>query len=75
MSGWKIDNLHITVRQCLCEALYVADRRKDAGESLLEMVNGFEEEVYASELITKWVSGELILYTPVFYAFKTSLQT
>ena len=75
MSGWKFDTFHITVRQRLCEALYVAGRRKDADESLLEMVNSFQEEVYASELITKWVSGESILYPLVFHAFKTFLQT
>ena len=75
MSGWKFDNFHITVRQRLCVALYVAGRGKDADESLLEMVNNFDEEVYTSELITKWVSGELILYPLVFHVFKTSLQT
>ena len=75
MSGWKFDTFHITVRQRLCEGLYAAGRRKDADKSLLEMVNSFQEEVYASELITKWVSGESILYTPVFHVFKTSLQT
>ena len=73
MSGWKFDNLHITVWQRLCEALFVAGRRKDAEESLLETVNSFDEEVYRSELITKWVSGESILYPLVFHVFKTSL--
>ena len=72
MLGWK---LHITVRQRLCETLYVAGRRKDADGSLLEMVNSFDEDVYRSELITKWVSGESILYSLVFHVFKTSLQT
>ena len=75
MSGWKCDNLHITVRQRLCEVLYVAGRRKDAEESLLEMANSFDEEVYMSEVVTKWVSGESILYPLVFHVFKTSLQT
>ena len=75
MSGWKFDNLHITVRQRLCEALYIAGRRKDAEESLLEMVNSIDEEVYTSELITKWVSGESILYPLVFHVFKIFLQT
>ena len=75
MSGWKFDNLHITVRQRLCEALYGAGRRKDAEESLLEMVNSFDEEVYTSKLITKWVSGESILYPLVFHVSKTFLQT
>ena len=75
MSGWKFDNLHITVRQRICEALYLAGRRKDAAESLLEMVNSFDKEVYTSELITKWVSGESVLYPLVFHVFKTSMQT
>ena len=74
MSGWKFDNVHITVRQRLCEVLNVAGRRKDADESLLEMVNSFDEEVYTSELITKWVSGES-MYPLVFHILKTSLQT
>ena len=68
MSGWKFDNIHITVRQRLCEGLYVVGRRKDAEESLLEMVNSFDMEVYTSELITKWVSGELILYPFATYS-------
>ena len=75
MSGWKFDNLHITVRQRLCEAIYVAGRRKDAEEALLEMINSFDEEVYTSEPITKWVSGESRPYLLVFHVFKTSLQT
>ena len=62
MSGWKLDNLHVTVWQHLCETLYVAGRRKEAEESLLEMLNSCDEEVCTSELITKWVSGELIPY-------------
>ena len=65
MSGWKFDNFHIIVRQRICEALYLAGRRKDAAESLLEMVNSFDKEVYMSELITKWVSGESIVFTRV----------
>ena len=60
MSGWKFENLHITIRQRLCEALYAGGRKKDAIESLLEMVNTFGEEVYMSEPITKWVSRESI---------------
>ncbi|KAN0087902.1 hypothetical protein V8E55_006523 [Tylopilus felleus] len=56
MSGWKFDNFHITIWQRLCEALYGAGRRKDAEESLLEMVNSCHEEVYTTELVTKWVS-------------------
>ena len=73
MSGWNFDNLTITIRQRLCEVLYIVGRRKDAEESLLEMVNSFDKEVYTSELITKWVSGESIQYPLVFHVFKTSL--
>ncbi|KAH0838774.1 hypothetical protein J3R83DRAFT_7149 [Lanmaoa asiatica] len=56
VSGWKFGSLAITIRQRLCEALYVASRTKEAGESLLEMVNVFDREVYMSETVTKWVS-------------------
>ncbi|KAN0094879.1 hypothetical protein V8E55_003166 [Tylopilus felleus] len=56
MSGWKSDNLHITIRQRLCETLYAGGRKKVARESLLEMVNTFGEKVYTTESITKWVS-------------------
>jgi hypothetical protein len=62
ISGWKFDDLSITVRQRLCEALYAAGRTKGASESLLQMVNTFDEEVYMSEPIAKWVSGELMYH-------------
>ncbi|KAF8123583.1 hypothetical protein EV363DRAFT_1356190, partial [Boletus edulis] len=56
ITGWKFDNLHIVIRQHLCEALFAVGRIKDAGESLLEMVNTLEDKVYTSVPITKWVS-------------------
>lgn len=58
MTGWKFDELGTTIRQRYCEALYAAGRKKDARESLLEMLNTFNEEVYKSVPIAKWVSGE-----------------
>lgn len=58
MSGWKFNELQITVRQRLCEALYAARRTKDSSEALLEMLNTFDEEIYMSAPITQWVSGE-----------------
>jgi hypothetical protein len=58
ISGWKFDNLDIAIRQRLCEALYAAGRTKDAGESLLKLVNTFNDEVYMSGPITEWISGE-----------------
>ena len=75
MSGWKFDDAHITVRQRLCEALHAAGRKKDAGESLLDMVNIFDKEVYTSVPITNWVSGELMLDLFVCRALETLLQT
>ena len=76
MCGRTFDDLHLTVRQRLCEALYAAGRKKDPGEALLEMVNTLDEEVYSSKSITKWVSGESIPYPFVWlHAFNTSLQT
>ena len=71
----KFDDAHITVRQRLCEALNAAGRKKDAGESLLDMVNTFNKEVYASVPITAWVSGELMLYPFVFCTLETLPQT
>ncbi|KAF8129810.1 hypothetical protein EV363DRAFT_1417516 [Boletus edulis] len=56
ITGWKFDNLDIMIRQRLCEALYAVGRIKDAGESLLEMVNTLEDKVYTSVPITKWAS-------------------
>ncbi|KAF8119914.1 hypothetical protein EV363DRAFT_211987 [Boletus edulis] len=38
ISCWKFDDLDITLRHCLCNALYAAGRAKEAGESLLTMM-------------------------------------
>jgi hypothetical protein len=59
MSGWKFDDLDITIRQCLCEALFAAGRRNEAGESLLEIVSGVDEALYTREPLATWVPGEL----------------
>ncbi|KAF8550490.1 hypothetical protein OG21DRAFT_1513946 [Imleria badia] len=56
ISGWKFDELDITVQQHLCDALYAAGRRNDATESLLKMVNTLDEAVYMSGPLIKWVS-------------------
>ena len=58
ISGWKFDNLEITIRQRLCEAIYAAGRTRDAGGSLLKLVHTFREEVYMNRPITEWVIGE-----------------
>ena len=60
ISGWKFDDLDITIRRRLCEALHAAGRTNDAGESLSEIVNTVEEEVYSMRWpITPLVSGEI----------------
>ena len=62
ITGWKFDNLGITIRQRMCEALYSAGRTKKTGESLLELVNTFGKEVYMNAAVVEWVSGEFTLY-------------
>ncbi|KAF8547208.1 hypothetical protein OG21DRAFT_1501672 [Imleria badia] len=66
ISGWKFDDLGITVQQRLCEALYAAGRTKEAGEFLLEMLNAVDEEGYISGPIATWVSdfAQQCLSTP-----------
>ncbi|KAF8547212.1 hypothetical protein OG21DRAFT_1472561 [Imleria badia] len=56
ISGWKFDGLGLMIQQRLCEALYAAGCTKDAGESLLKLVDDFGEEVYRSGPTTDWVS-------------------
>ncbi|KAF8430779.1 hypothetical protein L210DRAFT_3730379, partial [Boletus edulis BED1] len=66
ISGWKFDNLDITIRQCLCEALYAMGRTMDAGESLLEIVNALDEKAYNDVPITKWISDFTQQYLSTF---------
>ena len=58
VSGWKFDDLAITVRQRLCEALYTAGRIKEAGECLLAIVNTVDEDVYMTGPFVAWMSGK-----------------
>ena len=64
ITGWEFDNLGITIRQRMCEALYSTGRTNKAGESLLELVNTFDKEVYMNAAVVDWVSGEFTLYHP-----------
>lgn len=68
VSGQRFDDLDITNRRRLCEALYAAGRTKEAAESLLEMANAFDEEVYMSKLTIEWVSGEFMFDLLVCHA-------
>ena len=61
VSGWRFDDLTITIQRRLCEALFAVGRTKEAGESVLRMM---DQEVNRTEPIKAWVSGELIFYLP-----------
>jgi hypothetical protein len=67
ISGWNFDDLEITVRQRLCEALYAAGSIKEAGESLLNIVNTVDEDAYMTGPIITWVSGKLCYPVPPPY--------
>jgi len=68
------------IRQRLCEALYAAGRTSEAGESLLQIVNTVDEEVYMRTSVTAWVSGEMCstclfsMYSKFHYRFLTSMS-
>lgn len=74
ISGWKFNDLGITIRRCLCEALYASGRAREGGESLLNMINTFDDVMYMSEPITKWVSGKFMLCQFGCRAFDNSPQ-
>ena len=48
------------IQQRLCDSLYAAGRMKDAGISLLKIVNTLDEG-YMSGPFIKWVSGEFTI--------------
>ena len=64
ISGWKFDDLDITVRQRICEALHATGRIKEAGESLLNIINAVDEDVSIGPIVT-WVSGKLCYHIPL----------
>ena len=57
----------ITIRQRFCEALYAAGRIKEAGESLLDIINTVDEDVYVTGPIITWVSGKSCYPVPPLY--------
>ncbi|KAF8129217.1 hypothetical protein EV363DRAFT_1169374 [Boletus edulis] len=59
ISGWRFDDLAITIRQRLCEALYAAGHTMDAGKSLLELVDTVGDDVRMSVSMAEWISGKL----------------
>ncbi|KAF8553582.1 hypothetical protein OG21DRAFT_1604034 [Imleria badia] len=52
----------ITIQQRSCEDLYAAGRIKEAGESLLDMVNIIDDDVHMTGPIINWVSDFLQRY-------------
>ncbi|KAF8546584.1 hypothetical protein OG21DRAFT_1491063 [Imleria badia] len=66
LSGWKFDDLDFTIHQRRCEALHAAGRIKEAGESLLSMLNTIDERIYGTEPVVTWVSdfSQRCLSTP-----------
>ena len=62
------------IRQRFCEALYATGRSKEAGESLLNIVNTVDKDVcMTTRPIIAWISGTLCY--PFFpHAFESSPQ-
>ena len=58
ISGWKFDNLDITIRQRLCESLYAAGRMKDAVECFHQITSELVGEMNLQGEHSKWVLGE-----------------
>lgn len=71
ISGWKFDDLDLTIRQSLCEAVFAAGRIKEAGESLLIMIHAMDKDTYMTRPVRSWVSGELcsLHFSPVNFIF------
>ncbi|KAF8546581.1 hypothetical protein OG21DRAFT_1102783 [Imleria badia] len=46
ISGWKFEDLGITIRQRQCEALYAVGRTRDAAECFHQMISELGEETY-----------------------------
>ena len=65
ISGWSFDDFDITIRQRFCEALYAAGRIKEAGESLLNIVNTIDKDVSMTGPVVIWVSGKSCYPAPV----------
>ena len=53
------DEFDIAVRQRFCEALYAAGCIKEAGESLLNIVNNVDEDIYITGLLVGYLTLSL----------------
>ena len=58
ISGWKFDNLDITIRRHLCETLYAAGRTSDAVGHFHQMTSESEEETHLDGEHLEWILGE-----------------
>ena len=52
----------VTTHQAICEHLEASDRLTNAIECFHEMTSKLGGEIYASGLMTEWVSGEFMFY-------------
>ena len=57
----------MTVRQRLCDALHAAGRIEEAGETLLNIVNFFDQDIYMAEPVITWLSSRLYWSVPPPY--------
>ena len=62
------------IPQRLCDSLYAVGRTRDAGESLLKMVDALDEERHMTGSLIKWISGEFMFNQFGCRAFESSPQ-
>ena len=72
ITGWKFDDLGITIRRQLCEALYATSHAKLA----CDLIDGYIEVTYELRQITGWKSDDLVQRDPrkALYAAKRAQQ-
>lgn len=58
VSGWNFDALDIKIRQCLCEALYAADRIEHAVEYFHQLASELGEGTSSGNEYSQWAHGE-----------------
>jgi hypothetical protein len=59
----------VTIYRVICERLEAIDRVTDVIECFLEMISELGEEVYTSEPMTEWLSGDFMFYLSVCHIF------
>ena len=59
ITGWKFNDLDIMIQVRFCEALYDVGRTSEADDSLLDIINNVNKEVFVRESVTRSVCSEL----------------